>query len=202
MNTKLFNTLYEDVLKMLRENLPVNLFYHTPEHTIDVINAAERISKSEGCSDEEVLLLKTAALFHDTGYLRDMREHEKRGCEIANEILDKHGVDKEEISIICALIMATKVPQQPNTKLEEIICDADLDYLGRDDYFSIAETLQREFLACEKIKNDRDWMQLQVAFLQSHKYFTRTCINLRQPVAEEHLKKIRASETRQPSFGH
>jgi uncharacterized protein len=191
MNTKLFNTLYIDVMKMLRENLPGNLFYHTPEHTIDVINASEQIGISERCSDEEILLLKTAALFHDTGYIRDMREHEKLGCEIADEILTMHGVSKEDIKVISALIMATKVPQQPMSKLEEIICDADLDYLGRDDYFSIAENLHREFLAYEKIKDEKDWMQLQLSFLQSHKYFTRTCINLRQQIVEENLKKIR-----------
>ena len=191
MNTKLFNTLYIDIIKMLRENLPENLFYHTPEHTIDVVNSAERIGKSEGCNDQEILLLKTAALFHDTGYIRDMREHEKHGCVIADEVLSSQGISKDEIRVISELIMATKVPQQPKSKLEEIICDADLDYLGRDDYFSIAETLHREFLAYDKIKDERDWMQLQLNFLQSHKYFTKTCINLRQPVVADNVKKIR-----------
>jgi predicted metal-dependent HD superfamily phosphohydrolase len=191
MNTQLFNTLYQDVMKMLREKLPENLFYHAPEHTNDVIQAAERIGTSEGCGENEIMLLKIAALFHDTGYLRDMREHEKRGCEIATEILERNGVNKDEIDIISGLIMATKVPQQPKTKLEEIICDADLDYLGRDDYFSIAENLHREFLAYEKIKDDRDWMKLQLNFLQSHKYFTETCKRLRQPVADENLRRIR-----------
>jgi uncharacterized protein len=191
MNTKLYNTLYKDVIKLLRENLPKNLFYHTPEHTMDVVRAAERIAIGEGCNADEVLLLKTAALFHDTGYMRDMREHEKHGCIIAAELLGEHGVTKEEIDAVNALIMATKVPQQPQTKLEQIICDADLDYLGRDDYFSIAENLHREFLAYEKIKDERDWMQLQLKFLQSHKYFTDTSIRSRQPVADENLKKIR-----------
>jgi predicted metal-dependent HD superfamily phosphohydrolase len=191
MNTNLYNTLYKDVIKMLRENLPKNLFYHTPEHTMDVVKAAERIAISEGCNDDEVLLLKTAALFHDTGYIRDMREHEKHGCIIAAEILGKHGINSEEIGVVSALIMATKVPQLPQSKLEQIICDADLDYLGRNDYFSIAENLHREFVAYEKIKDEKDWMQLQVKFLQSHKYFTDTCIRLRQPVADENLKKIR-----------
>ena len=191
MNAKLFNTLYTDVMKMLRENLPENLFYHAPEHTMDVVASAERIAIGENCSDKEILLLKIAALFHDTGYIRDMREHEKHGCMIAGEILPEYEVSNEDLEIICGLIMATKVPQQPKSKLEEIICDADLDYLGRDDYFSIAENLHKEFLAFEKVKDARDWVQLQLNFLQSHKYFTRTCISLRQPVVDENLKKIR-----------
>ena len=35
---------------------------------------------------------------------------------------------------------ATKIPQTPLTKLEEIICDADLDYLGREDFFEISRS--------------------------------------------------------------
>ena len=101
------------------------------------------------------------------------------------------GVSRDETMIICNLIMATKVPQIPNTKLEEIICDADLDYLGRDDYFKIAENLHREFLAYEKVKDEKDWMILQLDFLKSHRYFTQTCIQQRQPLATENLKKIR-----------
>ena len=80
-------------MHLLRENLPPNLYYHCPEHTIDVIRSAERIAHNEKCSSEEIMMLKTAALFHDTGYLRDMREHEKHGCDIAIEMLTNLGQD-------------------------------------------------------------------------------------------------------------
>ena len=123
MNLSLFETLRKDVMKILKESLPENLFYHSPEHTLDVIESTERIALAEHCSTEEILLLKTAGLFHDTGYTRDMREHEKHGCDIAMEMLSSQGVDQKEIIIICGLIMVTKVPQSPKTKLEEIICD-------------------------------------------------------------------------------
>ena len=86
--------------------------------------------------------------------------------------------------------MATKIPQSPKTELERIICDADLDYLGRTDYFPISENLHREFLAFEKIKNDKDWIELQQIFLQSHTYFTKTSVALRQTGVEENLRKI------------
>jgi uncharacterized protein len=191
MTEILFNELYKDVMKMLREQLPENLFYHSPEHTADVIASAERTARSEQCTPHETMLLKMAALFHDTGYTRDMREHEKHGCDIAAEILQSKNINQEDISVICGLIMATKVPQMPVTRLQEIICDADLDYLGREDYFTIAESLHREFIAFEKVKNEKDWMQLQLNFLQSHRYFTQTCIRSRQPGADENLKKIR-----------
>ncbi len=190
MDDQLFEILYKDVLKMLREKLPPNFFYHAPEHTIDVIESVERIAVSEHCSPGEISLLKIAALFHDTGYVKDMREHEKHGCEIAREMLLAHQTDPDKINIICGIIMATKVPQSPKTKLEEIICDADLDYLGRTDYFHIAENLHREFLAFGRIKSDEDWIRLQQNFLQAHAYFTKTSVNQRQAGLEENLRKI------------
>ncbi|MCX6274058.1 MAG: HD domain-containing protein [Bacteroidetes bacterium] len=190
MDDKLFDKLYPMVMKMLRDQLPPHLYYHNPEHTIDVIQSAERIAVSEGCSLEEILLLKLAALFHDTGYVTDMREHEKHGCEIAREMLSINHVDTDKINIICGIIMATKIPQSPKTKLEKIICDADLDYLGRTDYLPISENLHREFLAFEKIKNDKEWIELQQTFLQSHSYFTKTSVALRQTGVEENLRKI------------
>lgn len=190
MDDKLFDKLYPLVLKMLRDRLPPTLYYHNPEHTIDVIESAERIAVSEGCSREEILLLKMAALFHDTGFVKDMREHEKHGCEIAREMLYANHADPEKVSIICGIIMATKIPQSPKTKLEKIICDADLDYLGRNDYFPISENLHREFLAFERVKNDKDWIELQQKFLQAHTYFTKTSIALRQAGVEENIRKI------------
>ena len=190
MNEQLFSILYTDVMKMLREELPSNLFYHNPEHTADVVQASSRIAMAENCTPHEILLIKSAALFHDTGYVRDMREHEKHGCDIAKERLDLHKASAEDINTICGLIMVTKVPQLPGNKLEEIICDADLDYLGRDDYFPIADNLYREFVALEKIKSEKDWIQLQVNFLQAHKYFTASSIRLRQAKADSNLRKL------------
>jgi hypothetical protein len=72
--------------------------------------------------------------------------------------------------------MATKIPQRPKSHLEEIICDADLNYLGRTDFFSIEEMLYEEMLAFGYIKNIEEWNQVQVDFMQKHHYFTSTAI--------------------------
>jgi uncharacterized protein len=85
-------------------------------------------------------LLKTACLFHDIGFTISGQDHEERGCEIAEEVLPDLNYDSDQINRIKGMIMATKIPQTPNNKLEQIICDADLDYLGRDDFFSIGDT--------------------------------------------------------------
>jgi hypothetical protein len=89
------------------------------------------------------------------------------------------------------LIYATIIPHQPKSKLEEIICDADLDYLGRDDFFVIADTLRRELRDHGKIKSDRLWDEIQVKFLTQHRYFTTSAKKMRRAKKQEHLEIIK-----------
>ncbi|MEP6845771.1 MAG: phosphohydrolase, partial [Panacibacter sp.] len=92
---------------------------------------------------------------------------------------------------ICGLIMATKIPQRPLTHLEKIICDADLDYLGRDDFRRISNALRLEFLAHDIVKNDREWEEKQIHFFEQHKYFTTTSNNLRNAMKLQQLAKLK-----------
>ena len=87
--------------------------------------------------------------------------------------------------------MATKVPHHPVDILEQVICDADLDYLGRNDFYEIGDSLKREFLANKIIANDVEWNKLQVKFLSQHRYFTRFSITVRQPNKLKHLEEIK-----------
>lgn len=104
------------------------------------------IAKHEGIEDNnDLLLLKISALYHDVGFLTIYTGHEEISCEVVSHELYDFGFSKEQVDIICGMIRATKVPQQPQTKLEEIICDADLDYLGRDDFFQIERVYIRNF---------------------------------------------------------
>ena len=89
------------------------------------------------------------------------------------------------------MIMATKIPQSPKNKLEKIICDADLDYLGRDDFEPISNSLYKEFLDFGFVKDHNDWMQKQVGFLESHHYFTKSSQELRQPKKTDQLIKLK-----------
>lgn len=181
----------EHILERLRNELPSYLLYHSVDHTMDVKKQALRIAREEGIeSDEELLMLETAALYHDCGFLETYADHEERGCEIARDVLPQFGYNDRQITIIEGMIMATKVPQQPKTKLEQIICDADLDYLGRDDFFSIGDNLYEEFLHKGIVKDELSWNQLQVKFLNAHHYFTPTNIAKRGPGKEQHLQLV------------
>ncbi len=189
---KALSEIQEEILNLLKEKLPPELTYHTYDHTRDVIEATERIARSENVNDNEVMLLKTAAAFHDTGYIYTRAHHEEESCLIAKKYLSEKGVSSDDIKIICELIMSTKVPQKPKNKLCEILCDADLDYLGRDDYFPISQNVYKEFRHFGIVNNESEWKQMQIRFLESHTYFTKTAIQTRNQKKEENLKLIRS----------
>lgn len=186
-----FTDLQEIVLDRLEKELPSHLYYHNFKHTIDVINQAELIGYGEGVDDESILLLKTAALFHDAGHIIGYDEHEYNGTKLAKEYLPRYNYSKEQIEKICELIMATKLPPNPTTNLESIMCDSDLDYLGRSDFIPVSNTLFKELKEQNKIGSLNDWNKLQVKFLSVHQFFTKTALNLREVNKQMQIERIK-----------
>lgn len=186
-----FTDLQEIILDKLEKELPEYLYYHNYKHTIDVVNQAEIIGYGEGVDDEAILLLKTAALFHDAGHTIGYDNHEYYGCQIAKEFLPKWKYTDEQIERICEIIMATKLPPQPGNLLERIICDSDLDYLGRSDFIPVSNTLYEELKAQNKMGSLNDWNKIQVKFLSAHHYFTNTANRLREVNKEKQIERIK-----------
>ena len=187
-----FNKVKKFILAKLRKELPANLTYHSLGHIKDVYSSALMLAKLEGIEGENLTLLLTAVLFHDSGFLKSNVEHERISCEIASEYLPKYNYTPEQISRICGMIMATKIPQTPHNKLEELICDADLDYLGRDDFFKIGNGLFQELCMYGFLNNEKEWNELQVKFLEKHTYFTISAINLRKSRKDEYINMLKA----------
>ena len=179
------------IMKVLKDGLPDNLHYHGIHHTYDVVRAVERIAIMEGVMDDDIFVLKSAATYHDAGFVEEYDKNEPIGARLAEEILPKYGYTDEQINQVKELIYATIIPHDPKNKLEQIICDADLDYLGRDDFFEISETLRRELRDHGKIKSDRLWDEIQVKFLTQHKYFTKSAKKMRDAKKAEHLEVIK-----------
>ena len=185
-----FESLEDVILTKLEKGLDKRLYYHNVKHTIDVINQVEVIGIGEGVSDEEMILLKTAALFHDLGHTISFIDHEEQGIIFAKDILPDYNYSKEQIEIISELIYATKFPPEPRNKLEEIICDADLDYLGRDDFIPSSYNLYLEMFEHGRVNTKEEWDEIQVAFLRTHQYYTKTAREAREVNKQEQLKKI------------
>lgn len=180
------------ILDRLNKELPAHLSYHSVDHILDVYEACEKIALSEGVGEHDLELLLIAALFHDAGFITGGDDHEERSCVIAMELLPQFGYEDEDMQKICGMIRATKIPQDPNNLLEEIICDADLDYLGRDDFEEIGSKLFDELKYLGVLDTVEEWDQLQIRFLEQHHYYTRTSIQTRMTKKEEHLSILKS----------
>ena len=187
----LFISIKQPILSRLENELDSRLGYHNITHTLDVLEQAEVLAGQEKIIDKhDLLLLKTAAVFHDSGFLFVYKNHEEKGCEIASESL-RNIFSEEDIKKVCGMIMATKIPQSPTTLLEQIICDADLDYLGRNDFEPISRNLYKEFLTFKIIPKDMIWDHIQIRFFESHHYFTGTSISKRNGEKLKHLNILK-----------
>lgn len=187
-----FTDIQEIILDKLERELPDYLFYHNVKHTVDVVTEVELIGWGEGCSDDEILLLKTAGLFHDAGHTVAYDNHEYYGTLMVREMLPKYNYSPEQIERICEIIMATKLPPKPKNLLEEIICDSDLDYLGRSDFIPVSNTLFEELKAQNKIGQLNDWNKIQVKFISGHQYFTKTARSLREVNKQLQIERIQS----------
>jgi uncharacterized protein len=179
------------IIGRLRNELSSTLTYHGHHHTEDVIDAAMKIADAEKISEPDKKLLRVAAAFHDAGFIYTYQDHEERGCRMVEEILPSFGFSMAQIQLICGMIRATKIPQKPSGLLEEIIADADLDYLGRNDVFPIARSLFEELKIHANLRDEESWNKIQLNFLSSHHYHTATAKKWRAPGKEKYMERLR-----------
>lgn len=185
-----YKDIEDFVIGKLKRELPKELYYHGVHHTLDVLNSAQMIGKEEKISEDEMFLLKVAVLYHDAGFVKVYKNHEAIACEMAKTELPKSGFSAKEIDIVCGMILATKIPQNPHTQLEKIIADADLEYLGTDKFEKIGRTLFEEVKIFLDVESERQWNIIQMNFLKSHRYFTAFCKKNREAEKQKHLKII------------
>ena len=183
-----FNGARKYILQRLTSELSPKLFYHSLEHTLDVLESTCRLNEIENVDENSKIILETAAMFHDAGMLIQYSDHEAQSVTMIQKILPGVEYTKAEIDQISGLIMATMMPQRATNLHEQIICDADLDYLGRNNFFINSFKLRLEWQV-NGIRNStlREWIDIQIKFLSEHHYFTRSAIILRN---EEKLKNL------------
>lgn len=180
------------IVEELRSKLPVTYYYHNVQHTIEVIKNVTEMALIAQLPDEQLLQLKTAALMHDTGLMFARENHEDHSVKYLQKTLPQYGFALDSIEIISALVMATKMPQQPQSFLAQLLCDADLDYLGSKSYFMKSQQLRLEWLEENLISDSLiQWYTYQVEFLSSHTYFTQIARNRRQKGKENNLENLR-----------
>lgn len=181
-----------DILNKLKVGLDENYVYHSLDHTLDVESAVERLAELEGLSQQEITLLKTAALFHDAGFLVAYENNEDIGCKIASLVLPQYGYSEEHINFITATIRATSSKVEPKNLFEQIICDADHDYIGRPDYERVAQNLRNELAYQGQTFEDREWYEFQLRYLEEvQHYYSNTAKSTRNPGKELRKELLR-----------
>jgi len=182
----------EYILHRLKEEANLDFYYHNIQHTLDVWRSAIRLCRMEDISEHDWQLIETASLYHDSGMLDSYANHEEAGVEIVKKSLPQFDYTHEEIESISKMILTTKLPQSAKTLNEMILCDADLDYLGRDDFFMIAQGLRLEWDVL-KVKSTTlvEWYKVQIGFMEAHQFFTPSAKLLRDKVKEYNLNLIK-----------
>lgn len=186
-----FQKVHDFIIEKLSSGLPHYVTYHNVQHTIDVLADSIYLANKENVTGDDLIILKTAALFHDTGFLQDHENHEMLSCDLARKHLPAYDYNDIQIDRICRIIMTTRLPQSPaNDPLSQILCDADLFYLGGDHYESHSSRLFEEFKNHGIVKTPDDWKLVQIKFLSSHQYFTKTAKKERNASKQAVLNRL------------
>jgi predicted metal-dependent HD superfamily phosphohydrolase len=161
------------VMARYTEKLPAWARYHTLEHTREVVAGCVEIGTGMSLTGEEMEIIILAAWFHDIGYLDGAEEHEARGVRIAEDFLHEQRYPEARIPLVTGCIAATKVPQRPTTVLEQIVCDADLMYIGGPRFRERSDALREEWQLRMGVRfGDVEWLQKNIEFVGSCEFHT------------------------------
>ena len=179
------------VLKILSDELPEECVFHSPEHTLDVYNYALVVGRESGFSENELNCLGVSALFHDIGYTVSHDEHEIISVAKATEFLSSMDVNKDDIEQVKRAILATKVPQKPEDRVSEALCDADLLHLALNDYFERMEKLRLEWKLSGRLDlTEQEFHENSIKFFGQHHYHTKYGRQILAPKKDITLSRI------------
>lgn len=190
MNEKLIKDAKKYVNKLL---FPLeNHYYHSYEHSIDVMTRAVYLAKKEWLNDSDTEILALAWLFHDTWFIIQYDKNEPIWAKIAKNYLKSILYPDDKIELIENIILATDpLYKDPKNYYEEIIKDADMDNLWRDDFIIKNNDIKKELEIVKKIKiKDPEWKHASVELLREFKYKTISQKLERDKKKVENLKKM------------
>ena len=166
-------------------------FFHNYQHTRDTVAEGGRIAAGMQVSPAELEELVIACWFHDIEWYRSYQDHEIRSADTAAEFLRRHGVGEERIKVVRNCILATRFPPRPVTRLEKIICDADLSHLGLENYYEKNLLLRQELeVNLGKTYSDAEWLTMNRDFFLEHRYFTSYARKLYDEQKNRNLQTI------------
>lgn len=151
-----------------------HLPFHDLAHTEEVVGNVRQIGQELGLSPEELEPVIIAAWFHDTGFKKIYTGHENVSIQLAKEFLLAEGYPEDLLQVVISCIEATRMPQRPSGLLPEILADADIFHISKENFFFRKLLLRREWemILCKRY-TDHEWHLLNLDFLLTHRFFTR-----------------------------
>lgn len=185
------------VTNFITEQVHKNFAYHNIQHTLDVVAAARELGEGHQLHPQEMELLLLSAWFHDLGYDKGPIGHEERGAQYARAFLEKHSFEEKDIQIIRNNIMATKMPQKPETKLEKILCDADMSHLGKKIYWERCGRVRQELtLTKNETMSEPEWIDFELKFISHQAYHTEVAKKLYDNRKQKHIRQLKKLDAR------
>jgi predicted metal-dependent HD superfamily phosphohydrolase len=181
-----YSNKIEKVSLVVAELMPKHPYHNYP-HALDVYSVADMYAYLEGLENEDRFMLKTGALLHDVVNEIGAKDNEEKSAEFAEYYLPKIGYNARQIKVVSGLILATKLPTKPESLMEKIICDADVDNLGRGDFFEKSELVREEL----EIESREKWYQGTLKFLEMHQYYTESARRMRDKTKEYNIQKVK-----------
>lgn len=192
MESEILKEVREYITKLLQEKTSANYFYHTLIHTQQVVESVKEISSEENITENELEIVLIAAWFHDIGYVVKIKGHEEISAMFASEFLIQKKYNQEKIDSVISCILATKIPHNPTSQLQKIICDADLHHFGKDYFFERNDLYKKELEATQNKKiNDSEFITNTIIFMNEHKYFTNYALKNYQPIKEKNISILK-----------
>ncbi len=178
--------------------------YHNLNHTLEVVNATRVIGEQSGLNDDEMESALLAAWLHDTGYIEGDKDHELKAALKAKDELTSWGASFKKVLEVTEAIKATKMPQQPESLVSKVVCDADLYHLASDEALEHGRRLREEWrLLKGQDMTDEDWMRSSLEFMQEHRYHTpygRAVLEKEKKGNIKKLKKLLDPEKKEKKF--
>ena len=191
LNDSLIDELQIAALSYLEEHLDKRYTYHDATHTLDVCNAVKLFTEETPLPRETYSALRIAAIFHDFGYLVQSFDNEALALPYLEDFGNRFKIDEVLLQHVGDLIMETTFPYTPLTPAGMLLCDADIEYIGRDMFFRQAGLFRRELAADNIVYTDKQWWALEMGFLQANTFFTPVCRRLRNDGRLSNLAKAR-----------
>lgn len=187
------------IIDFYSKNSDTKLLYHNHRHTLELAGIVNKIAQNQAADERSSFIASASAWFYNTGYLLNgVAGNKEKSADYAEKFLKSIVADDSVSGEVKACILATQLPQQPQSLAAEILCDAVMYYLGTNEFPEKNKLLRRETEVLEGIKiSGNEWRKKSIVLMESHRYFTDYCRLLLSETKKENIDRLKRKQEEQ-----